>query len=98
MPASRAGQTRAQVALLNGPANTELGWRIVQGQCGERGPELGAQAAYRTIMTRGDGSGEVTATLPFPMPSNNAYHVNVYSSRNADVVIGCGGLSEASGG
>jgi hypothetical protein len=96
-PGARANQTRATVSIRNAPPNAELGWRIIQGQCGERGPELGPQAAYRTIMTRGDGSGEVTATLPFPMPSNNSYHVNVYSSRQNEVIIGCGGLSETGG-
>ena len=95
-PAARANQTRAAVSILNGPGNAELGWQIRQGQCGERGPELGAAAAYRVIQTRGDGSGEVTVTLPIAMPSNNAYHVNILASRTSDTVLACGGLSEAS--
>ena len=95
-PGARTGQTRAQVTIRNGPPNAELGWQIRQGQCGERGPELGTQVAYRAITTRGDGSGELTVTLPFSVPTGNAYHVNILRSRTSDALVVCGGLSEAS--
>ena len=61
------------MTIRNGPGDSELGWQIRQGQCGERGPQVGPQAAYQAIRTRGDGSGEITVTLPIALPSGNAY-------------------------
>jgi hypothetical protein len=94
-PAARANQTRAAVTVASGPADTELGWQIRQGPCGERGTELGPASAYPAIQTRGDGAGEVSVTLPVPLPSGGAYHVDILASRTGDAVLACGALNAA---
>jgi hypothetical protein len=88
------GESRARVTLVSAPANAQLGWVVRLGQCGENGAELGPLAAYRPLMTRGDGSVELAVNLPFALPRANAYHVDILRERGSSDVIACGGLSE----
>jgi hypothetical protein len=90
----RDNESRARLQIVNAPANAQLGWVIRKGQCGERGAELGPLAAYRPLQTRGDGSVELSVSLPIALPSGDAYHVDILLERGSDTVIACGGLSE----
>ena len=90
----RDNESRARVEVVNAPPNAQLGWVIRKGLCGERGPEVGPLAAYRPIQVRGDGTAELSANLPIPLPSKDAYHVDVLEERGSDVVLACGGLAE----
>jgi hypothetical protein len=91
------GETRARVALLNAPANAQLGWTIRKGQCGENGTEMGSVAAYRALPTRSDGSVELTANLPMALPTGDAYHVDILEERGSSTILACGGLAEDTG-
>lgn len=90
----RDNESRARIALLNGPPNAQLGWVIRKGACGESGAEMGSIAAYRAIQTRGDGSVEMSVNLPMTLPTDGAYHVDILQERGSTTILACGGFAE----
>lgn len=94
--ADRPGQVRARISLRNANIGAEHPWVIRRGLCGEAGTEiLGPQAAYQTVRARGDGSGDLTVTLPIAMPEGPHSVYVLLSTADRERVIACGNLSAA---
>lgn len=96
-PAGRPDQLRAVITLRGAQIGAQLPWQIRQGRCDENGPELGAQAAYRTLDVRADGTADLRVTLPIGMPTLGTHSVRVLLDRTQmDRVVACGVLSPES--
>ncbi len=90
----RESRFRLSVRLV--PINRQLAWDVVVGRCGGEGRPLAAAAAFRQILSRNDGSGEATATLP-ALETGKAYYVRVFAPGVAPsdrTAYGCANLSE----
>jgi hypothetical protein len=93
-PTGKPNELRAKVSVRGAPVDQQMPWEIRSGNCGENGDQLGAQAAYRTISVRSDGTGDVTATLKITLEAGKTYSVNILASRtNRDRVVACGVLN-----
>lgn len=86
--------TRAQLTFQAPVQNsTVLRWAILPGRCGAGTIPLIAAESFPDLEIGSNGRGQLDVDLPFELPINGTYHVNVYSrgSQLADVV-GCGTL------
>ena len=96
-PTNRAGEVRATITVRGAPIGAQLPWHVRQGRCDENGPELGAQAAYRTLDVRADGTADLRVTLPITVPTTGTYSVRVLLDRSQmDRIVACGVLSPES--
>lgn len=92
----KPNELRAKISVRGSTADQQLPWEIRAGTCGEKGQQLGPQAAFRTISIRSDGTGDVTAILPITLVADQRYSVNVLASRtNRGRVVACGVLTPA---
>jgi hypothetical protein len=90
----RESRLRLTVRLV--PINRQLAWDVVAGRCGEEGRPIAAAAAFRQILSRNDGSGDATATLP-AVEAGKAYYVRVFAPGTVPsdrTGYGCANLSE----
>ena len=86
--------TRVQLTFQAPVQNsTVLRWAILPGRCGSGSIPLLAAESFPDLEISSNGRGQIDTDMPFEMPINGTYHVNVYSrgSQLADVV-GCGTL------
>jgi hypothetical protein len=61
--------------------------------CAEGGGIVGVDGDYPRLQIGADGSAGATATVPQPLSTGAAYHVNVHlSEAEMDVIIACGDL------
>lgn len=91
-PTGKADELRAKISIRGAALNQQLPWEIRVGQCGEGGRQLGAQAAFRLISARSDGTGDLTATVPVSLSAGQTYSVNVLASppiATASSPVGC---------
>ena len=76
-----------------------LSWAIVAGSCGTPALPLIPLSNFPEIQIGGGGRGQVTTSLPIEFPTNGAYHIDIYRSRQqgADALLACGNLKLAAG-
>jgi hypothetical protein len=60
---------------------TELRWAIVPGRCGAGALPLVGYEQFPVLEVGANGRGQLTAEIPFAMPYDGSYHVNVYMAR-----------------
>ena len=95
-PASGGSSTKATVTITGGEANATYPWHVHSGKCGDNGGVVGQAPAYTPIKIGKDGKGKVEVTLPFAIPDNGAYYVNIHkSSTDMGTIVSCGDLSMA---
>ena len=95
-PGSSASSTHATVTITGGEAGVTYPWHVHSGKCGDNGAVVGQAGAYTPIKIGKDGSGKVDVTLPFAIPDNGAYYVNIHkSATDMGTIVSCGNLSMA---
>jgi hypothetical protein len=78
--ASNPTLTRANltVAVPVGAGVGLVGWGLSQGRCGSGNPTVLAPSSFPPIQLNATGQGTVDAQIPFVIPDNGTYHVNVF--------------------
>ena len=95
-PGSGASSTHATVTITGGEAGVTYPWHVHSGKCGDNGAVVGQAGAYTPIKIGKDGNGKVDVTLPFAIPDNGAYYVNIHkSATDMGTIVSCGNLSMA---
>ena len=93
-PGANASSTHATVTITGGAPNATYPWHVHSGKCGDNGAVVGQASAYTLIKIGKDGNGKVDVTLPFAIPDNGAYYVNIHkSSTDMGTIVSCGDLS-----
>ena len=82
-----------------GRAGGRHAWRIREGLCAEGdsepdpiGSEVGVAGDYPALEPDDGGNASGTASLPLTLEKGSEYHVDVYETESADVVVACGDL------
>jgi CHRD domain len=89
-----ASSTHATVQLTGGDPGATYPWHVHSGKCGENGPVVGQASAYTPIKMSKSGTGKVDLTLPFTIPDNGSYYVNIHkSATDMGTIVSCGDLS-----
>jgi hypothetical protein len=95
-PGKDASTTKAVVTITGGEAGTTYPWHVHSGKCGDNGAVVGQAPAYTPIKIGKDGKGKVEVTLPFAIPDNGAYYVNIHkSATDMGTIVSCGDMSMA---
>ena len=95
-PGSGASSTKATVTITGGEAGATYPWHVHSGKCGDNGAVVGQASAYTLIKIGKDGKGKVDVNLPFAIPDNGSYYVNIHkSSTDMGTIVSCGDLSMA---
>lgn len=71
-----------------------LSWAIVAGSCGSPSLPIIPMSNFPELNIGGSGRAQVTTSLPVDLPTNGAYHVDIYRSRQPtlDALVACGNL------
>jgi hypothetical protein len=92
--ANSPNRTRARVTL-SAPVQsaTELRWAIIPGRCGANSlPVIGFES-FPVLEVGNTGRGQLDAEIPFTLPTDGQYHVNVYwQGQQLSDVMTCGNL------
>ncbi len=95
---SGTNRSIASVRITNAAPDGVHPWEVYRGNCGSDGELLGSASAYPLLTVDKDGIASASATLPYAVPVDGSYHVNVNASAaNMDNVIACGNLAQPSG-
>jgi len=60
------------------PGLDYLGWGISQGNCGSGNPPVLSLSAFPVIQLSANSQGKADAKIPFVLPDNGIYHLNVF--------------------
>lgn len=63
-----------------------IGWGLAQGRCGSGNPTVLAPSTFPPIQLNATGQGTVDAQIPFIIPDNGTYHVNVFRGAGTQLV------------
>jgi hypothetical protein len=63
-----------------------VGWGLAQGRCGSGNPTVLSPSSFPPIQLNGTGQGSVDAQIPFIIPDNGTYHVNVFRGAGTQLV------------
>jgi superoxide dismutase, Cu-Zn family len=89
-----ASSTHATVSLTGGTPGATYPWHVHAGNCSSNGAVVGQASAYTPIKIGKDGSGKADVTLPFAIPDNGSYYVNIHKSpTDLGTIVSCGNLS-----
>jgi hypothetical protein len=96
------GGTRANLTLRGGATGGRHAWRIREGRCPEGdsepepvGGEIGGGNDYPVLEPNENGNASGTASLGVTLQKDAEYHVDVYETEEAGVVVACGDLQPA---
>jgi len=80
------------------PGLDALGWGLSEGSCGSGNPPVLPPGMFPTIQLSVSGQGKVDADIPFIIPENSSYHVNVFRGSGTQLtdVITCAALRRQS--
>ncbi|HEY7471172.1 MAG TPA: hypothetical protein VIE68_02390 [Gemmatimonadota bacterium] len=97
------GGTRANLTLRGGATGGRQAWRIRVGRCPEGdsepdpvGAEVGGGSEYPALVPNEGGFASGTASLGVALDSDAEYHLDVYETEDARVVVACGDLTRTS--
>lgn len=95
-PGKDASSTHATVTITDGDPGATYPWHVHSGKCGDNGGVVGQASAYTPIKIDKSGKGKVDVTLPFAIPDNGAYYVNIHHSpSDMGTIVSCGDMSMA---
>jgi hypothetical protein len=69
---------KLKVSVPADAASGFVGWGLSQGRCGSGNPPVLAPGTFPTIQLNATGQGNVDAQIPFIIPDNGSYHVDVF--------------------
>ncbi|HEY4953610.1 MAG TPA: hypothetical protein VII02_01865 [Gemmatimonadaceae bacterium] len=80
------------------PGMDLVGWGLSQGRCGSGNPLVLPPSMFPAIQLGSNGQGTINANIPFIIPDNGSYHVDVFrgSSTQLNDVITCASLRRES--
>ena len=87
-----------KVSVPNEPGLDVAGWGLSEGRCGSGNPPVLSRGAFPAIQISTNGQGNVDANIPFIIPDNGAYHVDVFRGSGTQLsdVLTCGDLRRES--
>ena len=87
-----------KVSVPNEPGLDLAGWGLSEGRCGSGNPPVLAPGMFPPVQLRANGQGNVDAKIPFIIPENGSYHVNVFRRSGTQLtdVITCADLRRES--
>jgi hypothetical protein len=89
-----ASSTHATVSITGGDPGATYPWHVHSGKCGDNGAVVGQASAYTPIKIDKSGKGKVDVTLPFAIPDNGSYYINIHhSSTDMGTIVSCGNLA-----
>jgi hypothetical protein len=75
---------------------SELRWAIVPGRCGSGALPMVGHEHFPVLEVSSNGRGQLTTEIPFAMPYDGSYHVNVYRGTvQMENVLTCANLRRA---
>jgi hypothetical protein len=82
------------VTVPNQPGLDVVGWGVIQGRCGSGNPTVLSPSNFPPIQIGANGGGKVDVKIPFVIPDNGNYHVDVFrgSGNQLSDVLTCGEL------
>jgi hypothetical protein len=82
------------VSVPTDPTLGILGWGLSTGRCGSGNPPVLAPAAFPAIQVSTSYRGTVDAKIPFVIPDNGSYHVNIFRGSGTQLsdVLTCADL------
>jgi hypothetical protein len=82
------------VTVPNEPGLDAVGWGVIQGRCGSGNPTVLSPSNFPPIPIGANGGGKVDVKIPFVIPDNGNYHVDVFrgSGNQLSDVLTCGEL------
>lgn len=80
------------------PGMDLVGWGLVPGRCGSGNPLVLSPSMFPAIQLGPNGQGTIDAQIPFIIPDNGSYHVDVFrgSGTQLNNVITCASLRRES--
>jgi hypothetical protein len=92
-----AGTSRRSRVSLTYSTSSEvrfLSWAILPERCGSSTIPVLPLTSFPELQVGSDGRSQVTAELPWDLPTSGSYHINVYKERRAtlDAVVACANL------
>jgi hypothetical protein len=83
-----------KVSVPNEPGLDIAGWALSEGRCGSGNPPVLSPSVFPPIQLNASGQGTVDAKIPFIIPDNGAYHVNVFRRSGTQLtdMLTCGEL------
>jgi hypothetical protein len=64
----------------------QVGWGLNQGRCGSGNPTVLPPSSFPAVQLNASGQGTVDAQIPFIIPDNGAYHLNIYRGSGTQLV------------
>lgn len=79
------------------PGLDVVGWGIIQGGCGSGNPTVLSPSSFPPIQIGTNGGGKIDVKVPFIIPDNGNYHVDVFRGQGNQLsdVLTCGELHPA---
>ena len=78
-------RTQVHITLGTPATNAVVSWALVPDRCGTGGLPVLPVNAFSPIEVGPSGRGEVTAVIPFTLPTSGSYHVNIYEGQRAEL-------------
>jgi hypothetical protein len=76
-------RTRVDLSLGTPTTNSTVLWSIAADRCGTGGVPVLPVNAFPPLEIGPSGRGQVTAVIPFELPTQGSYHVDIYQGRRA---------------
>lgn len=82
------------VSVPNEPGLDLVGWGLSEGRCGSGNPPVLSPSVFPAIQLNASGQGKTDTTIPFIIPENGTYHVNVFRGSGTQLtnVLTCADL------
>jgi hypothetical protein len=86
------------VSIPNEPGMDLVGWGLSPGRCGSGSPLVLSPSMFPAIQIGPNGQGQIDAKIPFIIPDNGNYHVDVFRGQGTQLsdVITCAVLRRES--
>ena len=86
------------VSMPNEPGVDLVGWGLVPGRCGSGNPLVLSPSMFPAIQIGANGQGHIDAKIPFIIPDNGNYHIDVFRGSGTQLsdVITCAVLRRES--
>lgn len=78
-------RTQVHITLGTPATNSTVSWALVPERCGTGGVPVLPVNAFSPIEVGPSGRGEVTAVIPFTLPTTGSYHINIYEGQRAEL-------------
>jgi hypothetical protein len=82
------------ITVPNQPGLDAVGWGVSQGGCGSGNPTVLSPSNFPPIPIATNGGGKIDVRIPFVIPDNGSYHVDVFRGSGSQLsdVLTCGEL------